>query len=512
MKGAEPALAGAALDSAATRARGVRGAGWRTLAIGASCASGVALAALRVKPQVWGDEGVWLSIGARLLRGDRLYVDVFDNKDPLFLYSYAAAMWVGGVRGPFVLEVIWLGVAALGMALALRALGVGVVAMLAGTLVYPFALTAGWYFPGATLMPALALAPVALWLWVRGSTIASGVVVVASMLFKLNLGLLVAAPMFALLVLGGEEAPRCRRALEWLAGALGALCAAALVLAGRGELHPYLDVIRYNLHYSNAGVNSGGVRAHIGVVREFFAASGKWQLPAAELSVVVLLLVAGVGWLRLGPSFKKVSVVAVGALGAAFVTLGTTAIFVEHLQLLAYPAALGAAMTVVGLRGLWKPLGAAAAAACVVFALWSSLKLEDLAELTIKTWTVKPVSVPGLALESTRRRVYPEGERVTYAVLGRNTEDGNAAFVDRTMDLSCRYFHQYPFYREAQLSETIDCARRAQPMLILVTSSLYDPMPGEPRWTAFVASVRRLLAAQYELVTELGMSQVWRRR
>ena len=49
-------------------------------------------------------------------------------------------------------------------------------------------------------------------------------------------------------------------------------------------------------------------------------------------------------------------------------------------------------------------------------------------------------------------------------------------------------------------------------MLVLVTTSLYDPMPGEPEWASFVSNARALLASRYQLVKEAGMSQVWKRR
>jgi len=485
---------------------------WKTAAIGGALAAAVFLAALRVKPQVWGDEGVWLSMAARLLDGDRLYVDVFDNKDPFFFYSYAGAFWVAGVRGPFALEVVWLGVATAGMALALRSLGAGVGAMLAGALVYPFALTAAWYTPGATMMPALALAPVALWLWARGSTFAAGAIVVVAALFKLNLSLVVVAPLVALLVLARDGESRRRSAARAAGGAVAAAASAALVLAARGELHPYLDLIHYNVQYSDAAVHGGGLRAHLEVIRVFFAASGKWQLPAAWLAAGLLLAVTVVGWARLGQTFRRVSATAVAALGGAFVTLALTAIFVVHLQMLAYPLALGAATLALGARDVARPLGVLTAAACVVFALWSSLKLEDLSQLTLRTWTTRPLSTPGLTLESARQQSFPGARRVTYAVFGRNTEDGHAAYVDSGMDLRCRYFHQYPFYRQGQLEETLACVRRERPMLILVTTSFYDPMPGEPEWESFVSDARALLAARYELVKKAGMSEVWKRK
>ena len=482
------------------------------VAVVSTLAATVLLAALRVHPQVWGDPGIWLSVAARLLNGDRLYADVFDNKDPFFFYSYAVALRVGGVRGPFSLEVVWLFVGTLGLAMALRALRVGTLAVVTGACVYPLALTASWYVPGATMVPALAIAPVALWLWVRGSTVAAGFLLVVAMLFKLNLGLVLAAPLVALLLLGGAEVSRRRLAAKTMSGAALALALTALLLGIRGELRPYLDTIAYNVHYSDAGVHEGGIRAHLSIVRVYFAAAGKWQLPLAALATAALLVVSAAGWRRLGPGFRRISAAAVATLVAAGATLATTAVFTVHLQLLAYPAALGCATLVVALRRVWRPSAVVVATVCIAFAVRASLGQEDLSALSASTWTTAPVSTPGTALEATRARLFPDVRRVPYAVFGRNTEDGHAAFLAQSMDLRCRYFHQYPFYRETQLRETIDCARQERPELILVTTSFYDPMPGYPAWEAFVADTRAMLRARYELVTREGMTEVWRLR
>jgi hypothetical protein len=483
-----------------------------TVAVLATLVAAVFLAALRVTPQTWGDPGVWLSVAARLLDGDRLYVDVFDNKDPFFFYSYAFALWIAGVRGPFALEVVWLAAGTAGLAMALRALRVGTLAMVTGSAVFPLALTASWYLPGATIVPAIAIAPVALWLWARGSTAMAGAFVVVSMLFKLNLGLVVAAPLLALLLVDAGSVSRRRRAIEGLCGVVVAVFATALLLAVRGELHPYLDTIAYNVHYSDAGVGGGGIRAHVDVVHDFFAGSGKWQLPGASIATLSLIVVTLGGWTRLGPVFRRLSAVALATMAAAFVTLAMTAIFAVHLQLLAYPISLACATFVVAVQRVLKPLAVVAAFACIGLAARASLGQLDMSALTVQTWTRAPVSVPGSALESTRARFFPRDPRVPYAVFGRNTEDGHAAFVASSMDLRCRYFHQYPFYRDTQLRETINCARREKPKLILVTTSFYDPMPGFPVWQSFVAETRDLLRVRYELVTKQGMSEVWRLR
>lgn len=328
------------------------------------------------------------------------------------------------------------------------------------------------------------------------------------MLLKLNLGLVVAAPLVVLLAFDDD---RRRRALQALGGIAIAMLLAALVLGIRGELHPYLDTIVYNVHYSDAGIHGGGVRARLEIIRVFFAASGKWQLPAAELATATLLVVAVAGWLRLERAFRRLSAIAVVTLAAAFATLASTAIFTVHLQLLAYPAALGTAMLVVAVKVFWKPLGVATAVLCVLFAVRASAEHDDLSMFSLRAWRAEPLSTPGLALESTRARFFAATDRVPYAVFGRNTEDGHAAFV-HGMDLRCRYFVQYPFYRKSQLAETLNCARRERPLLILLTTSFYDPMPGEPAWEAFVADTRAFLESRYELVMEQGMSQVWKRR
>lgn len=488
---------------------------WRlpvAVAVASTLTAAVLLAALRVTPQTWGDPGVWLSVAARLLDGDRLYVDVFDNKDPFFFYSYAFALRIAGVRGPFALEVVWLALGTAALAMALRALRVGTLATVTGAAVFPLALTASWYLPGATIVPAIAIAPVALWLWARGSAVVAGALVVVSMLFKLNLGLVVAAPLFALLVLEAAGVSRRRRAVEGMCGVAIAVVITALLLAARGELHPYLDTIAYNVHYSDAGVGGGGIRAHVDVIRVFFAGSGKWQLPGAALATASLVVVTLVGWRRLGAGFRRVSAAALATMLAALLTLAMTAIFTVQLQLLAYPISLACATFVVAFGKVGKPLGIVAAIVCVSFAARASLGQLDLSALSTSTWTKAPVSTPGTALESTRAHLFPIDRHVPYAVFGRNTEDGHAAFVARSMDLRCRYFHQYPFYRDTQLQETIDCARRERPRLILVTTSFYDRMPGHPAWQAFVSETRHLLRARYELVTQQGMSEVWRLR
>lgn len=478
---------------------------------------GLVLALVRGEPRVWGDSGVFLSVAARLLDGDRLYADVADNKDPLFYYTYAAALWVGGWRAPFALDGLWLAFAGIGMALMLRVLRAGPSAVVAGTVMYPLGLTAAWYETGASMLGGLALAPWVGWLWLRGSFGAFGATLGLAALFKANLALILVAPAAAALLLSPSDRPRLRRIAEAAVGLSAVIGGAAVFLAARGELGAYLEILAYNTYYSNAGLQSqggsGGALEHLELVREYFLASGKWQWPAAVIAVVGLFATAVVGWRRHGRSFQLLSAVAITTLIATVGTLALTALFGVHLQMLAYPATLAAA-TLISATSRWIDgrAGAVAAAVCVVFAAWTCLKNEDVSNLSLRAWSSPQVSTPGTTLEAARVRWYEGVDRVPYMVFGRNSEDAHAAFISDELTLACRWFHQYPFYSDEQFSETLECARSKRPMLVLVTQSFYDPMPDAPRWESFVSSAREFLEAGYEIVGEVGMSQVWKRR
>jgi hypothetical protein len=476
---------------------------------------GFALVLVRGEPVLASDQGVYLSVAARILDGDHLYSETIENKDPLFFYTYAAALWIGGWRGPFLLDGAWFALAALGLALLLRELRAPRPAVAAGFFVYPLALSGGWYLAGQTMLGALAVAPFAAWLWLRGRFTASGAALAVVMLLKLNLVAVAAAPIAALVLLG-EPAVRRVRAVGHAAAALaGTLGAAALVMALRGELRPYLDLVDYNVYYSSALLESQSfyarVEDHLNVVVTYFDGA-RWQRPAVVL-VLAGFCVAGVYVARAARS-TRVRLLAPGAaltLVAAVASLSLTAYWYHHVQVLAYPAALVAATLVSAAAIRLGPrAGVVASAACVGFALWTSLHNGD--RLGMSTaWTSSGGSVSSEALEEARMRYFGDAERVTYMAFGGNSENAHAVFISDRFDLACRWFHLYPHSTDDQLEETTECSRREDPMLILVTLGFFDTRAGGS-WRAFVSNARRLLDSEYELVvSKYPGFQVWKR-
>ena len=480
-------------------------------------ALGLALVLLRGDPYVAGDQGVFLSVAARMLDGDRLYAEVFDNKDPLFFYTYAGALWVGGWRGPFLLDAIWVGLAGVSVALLARAIGAPRSAVVASFFVYPLALTAGWYLVGLSMLAALAVVPFAPWFWLRGRFVSAGVVVALVTLLKLNLAPLALAPLGALLALGAPEEPRRRALAHGALGLGGALATATAFLGVRGELGGYLGAITHNVHYSSARTTADGTvgRAleHLRVGWDFFYRAGRWQAPLAVLVLVAFAVAVGLAWARGTRAERRLGAVAAATLVAAFVVIALTAYWWEHLQLLACPATLVAASLIWRADASFgRRSGAIAATIVTLFAGWSTLKADASRDLS-PVWTARVISPGAIALERARERFQPDARHVTYMVLGSNSEGGHAAFIGPEFDLACRYFNLYFFSRGEQFDDTLACAARESPTFVLVTLGFFEPAGDVPEWNAFVRRSRRFLEARYELVErEHPGVQVWKRR
>ena len=478
-------------------------------------ALGPLLALLRGEPRWNGDQGVFLSIAARMLDGDRLYADVIDNKEPLFFYAHAGALWIGGWKAPAALDGLWLALAALSIGLLLDRLGAPGPAVVAGFVSYPAALVAGWYEPGLTMLAGLVVAPFAAWLWVRGSFVLSGVALATALSFKLSIALVAIAPLVALVALGSPAGPRLRHGLRALGGFALASVAVSAFLAARGELRGFLEVLEYDLTYPDTAQEvqgkSDGIGSHLDVTRQFFLASGRWQFPAALLLVAALAVAAVLGRRRGGRSFVLLAGLATATLVAALVTLALTAIWVHHLQMLALPAALaGATLVAFAATSLGQRAGVVAAAACVAFALWVPLQ-EELDTFPTSAWAGPPYSTGAELLEEARVRFYPNSEEIPYVVFGSNSDNAHAAFIDDAFDLACRWFHLYPHSSREQLAETIECAHSRSPELALVTVGFFEPRGPLVDWNAFVADVGALLRERYELVDDRERFQVWRK-
>lgn len=489
-----------------------------------------ALVIVRGRPTVRSDAGIFLSVAARLIHGDRLYSGVWDNKPPFFYYAHALALDVAGWRGPFLIDVLWISVASISIWLLLAVARASTWARAVGMVVYPLLLTGAWYYAGYSELPPLALAPVLAWLWLRGNPAAAGALLGVVAFFRPDYGFVLVALIVAPSVVRATEMAALRRnALRLLIGFVAAAAASVTVLAARGELTAYVDTMRANIGYPNqALVRLGerpGVPGHVAVVARTLAHDRlRGALFALVVSALCVLLVAAIrGRSRGRSAFKRADVTTVltgflvGTAVATAVTLALTALWDHNLELIALPATFATCLLAerldAAMRSGIRKIGAIVATAAVCTIAFGGLYSPESGR-PFSDWWRTPRSVSAVALDEEAAKVRSSGA-VTYARLGENTDEAHAEFIDKRLELACPLFHQYTF--SSNLDQALACIRNRRPELLLVGPSFVAYRRATTqRWDAFVSDSRRLLRARYlsalAMPDEGGKVEVWRRR
>ncbi len=489
---------------------------WRAyLAVGgAGLGLGVVLVLLRGRPSVESDAGIFLSVAGRLLAGDHLYRDVFDNKDPLFFYTFAAAL-AGDWRLPFLLDALWLALGGAGIAALLRALGSSRLVAAIGLVAYPLLLTGAYYYAGYSMLPALGLAPLVSWLWARRRFVTSGALLGIATLYKASLLLVVASGPLALLAVALPEGRR--QGAGRAAGGLAAVLAvAAALLAGRGELGAYRRVLVDNVFYSSDVLRATGRPQ--GLYGHLWSLAGVTDNSLAIAVVFAAGAAVAAAGLRRGrrgeggappAALRALSGLLLATGSATAATLAATAVWDHHAQMLAFPGVVLVALLATAAERLQPlPLRLAAMLAAVALPVWALGGLSSAPGLAIgESWGSEGRSRAAIALEEARAALLPDVPRVTYAVLGTNNEQAHAAFLHGDWRLACPRFHQYPFSRH--LDEVLACIRRRRPKLILVSYPFARRRDARTSWDVFVDGAARLLATSYRPVAGSEGIGVW---
>lgn len=443
----------------------------------------------RIIPGTRSDRGIFVSVAERLLAGDVLYLEVFDNKDPLFYYFLA----LGRAISPYadiVLELLWIVAAGIAVYVMTRKLGCDApAALFAAFGLTPLILTGGLYRTGYTHLPGTALV-----LLVMAATVSKRFAAAGSLLAVLAFLKLVMLPIALLLILTVIGLRKEWRALVPGSAAF-ALCVAALagLLHARQELIPYLGAQMGNVSYSQ------------GVVLE-----DRWGSFAGHLirsssidAVVIVVAIAGaILWVlarnREGrtPVERRGLVLwacAGSALVGAFVVLGLTGLWDHHGQVLYVPAILVGVGAVHRFQPSFNvrsilPVAALVGLAVVLSGPSAPLRYGGAALVTgpRALAALNDVSAEARAVLS----VAPSG---TYARLGANDDDGHAYGL-RDWKLVCPRFQQYAFDGAEVLKSVAECLPKADVVLV---SPAAGPKVGDSTWNAYWAEVESTLQEGY---------------
>lgn len=469
-------------------------------------AAGLVVLGVRLIPVAEGDRAIFEAVGDGLRAGQRLYAEVYDNKDPLFFYAVALQRTLGP-SGGWLFEAGCLGLAGWSLAGLMRWVN-GTPNLrqewLSGVL-GALLLTGGFWWAGQPQLPASALLLLGLLLICRGRPAAAGVVIVLMSSFKL-ITLPVGLVMAALLCPAG---PRLRPYLRFGGGAAAGGGLIALILFGRGELMAYGHTLTHNLLYSQ------GLLIQPGNVVDVTASHIRTLFLSGKNNVLMLLALGTAAAILLNAmrdsSERRARLARAGLAGLACAAVVTTVtgLWAGHLQLL-YPTQC---LALVLLVQSWQPRIRWQKAVWIPSLLLITAFLSGTLDLSPTYW-LKPAQIkdrfarlqqPSME-ELALTRAFPEGQAPSFARLG-----SNGARIPVGLDgsqLTCPDFHQYGFYSEERLQVILKCARQSPVLLVSSDFKAWDVIPQwlpaeaqvlviQNRWNRFVDQAEQVLLERF---------------
>lgn len=455
--------------------------------------------ALRTIPVPAVDYGMFVTVAERLKAGDRLYVDVYENKDPFFHYTLALGRTLTPYAG-WILEVLWLLAASTaGFSIARRAGIAFRTSVILGYIAVPVMMTGYTYWAGVSHIPGVALTLVSLALALRRRSIPAGAVAGALLFFKL-----VMFPIGVLLVAVPFIVTRQWRRLAQAAGASVAVILAGITLMlARGEFGAYLAALRDNAVYAGSMESATGLGAALEHVQKVLVPNNLLIVVAASGLVLIVVLM---NHSILRPSADPVGATllwsAVGALALALAALSQTGLWIHHAQIL-LPSAV-VALVLFMARGPAYCRGWSAAA------IWTAIALAiPLSGVPSPRAYVTPVEYArAIIWEQTQlapaaELILQTGPPTTFARIG----GGNDAGLGRGLGdwtLACRLFGQSTITSPTLLEETLECLPTAN--VVFVDT---DAVGGTTNsaWDTFIRGVDDLMARDYTCALD-GASRI----
>jgi hypothetical protein len=461
----------------------------------------------RLIPQPLSDRGIFISVAERLLSGDKLYADVYDNKDPLFYYMVALQR----LAGPLTEYLFELSMVVLsGTCAYLIASGLSVsisAAALVGCVAIPLVSTGPFYYAGDTQLPATALALLACGLFMRNRPLAAGIVMSMIVFTKL-----IVAPLpvvFCVTYAWIKETPSAmlglakRVALGFVSFTLVFL----LFLHLRDGLRPFIDTQILNVQYSRSNLvdNSGLVSSVATHFYTMFLSGRRNVTLALSATACAIGLLVTMRRTALGIEWLAFSYSVIVTLVCSVLVLAVTGLWNRHVQTMYFVDSLIIiCVTGLVLDRLRSKLVASGAIVLLSALLSGSTDVRDyLADPREFRQKLLAIRVPSDETLGLIRETGPAG----YARIGLNDDNGHA-FLLTKYHLVCRDFHQYYFYDKERLARILNCAARAPFLIVSGSVSKWDTAPEwlppysnreslTKTWNEYVDNVEAMLSRDF---------------
>lgn len=413
------------------------------------------------------DGGLFLSIVGGMERGLTLYSEVFEIKDPVYFGAMFGANQIAPA-GPFVMDWLWLPIAAVGGWLLARAVTTPDRALFVGLVGVPLVLVGPFYAPGLTNTPGTALILLGLGLVINRWGIAGGVALGLLLFTKALVWPLGVVPVIVLLFFAAWR----RTALRAVISGVITIAASALLLLLLGILGPYIEVLRWNSAYSFTIMEYFGYESsfsgHFARLADQWSAAG-WVAAAAILVVTLALVVrwmAGGSWRTPERSVLTIwlALLVVGTIGI----IGLSYIWQHHGQLIYLPAAVAVVAVAAMLPDRWPFVVAVPIVLVVAWIVgaWGTPsdgwnRVQTAREVFPARWAeIDEVPKDARLLSTVPRSDF------TYARLGTNDERGYLLAARPDATLACPQFHLYDFSPDQDFADMLECIQDVDVILM----------------------------------------------
>jgi hypothetical protein len=430
-----------------------------------------------------GDRGVFASMGERIAAGDILYVDVWDNKEPLFFLTIGAGRLLSPTMD-VILELAWIFMASLAIYQIMRKLqGSRLMAVLAGFGGTPLIVTGGTYAAGFSHLPATTIFLGIIALAVHRKWVAVGALIVVLAGFKL-----IVVPVAILGLIPLLAGSHWRNSFLRVASGVAATgVALTLLLTWRGEFIGFINLIRSNIGYSQSSIADAYDVPILKHIEPVFSQSTVITVCAALIIVTLVYIV--------NPHVNRAFRATVGlSLLGAFIVTAITGLWEHHGQLFYGPAALALALLFGSIASLSIPR-----MANVLLVMLVSFVLAAMPSLRAVMDTVLsgPTRFHDLSrVAQPTQDLLDIAQSGTYQRLGMNTDDSHAYGL-QNFDLNCYQFVQYTYDLQETLNYIPACLPTTGYVLVDRGFTMRD---GSPTWNEFVRKSEMVLSTDFNCI------------
>lgn len=446
--------------------------------------------AFRAMPIPTADFGMFATVADRLRAGDRLYVDVFENKDPFAHYLLAIAR-APSPLGAWLLHVLYLALASAAVVRLAREAGcTRRLAVLVGLVGAPIVLTGAAFGAGTSHMIGIALCLWLVALSVNKQAFASGLLLGLIPFFKIvmvPIAFMIVAYDF---VISKESRQQWRR-FGW--GFATALVLCGGLVAARGEFVPWMNALIWNAGYSSALGPESGVPAILFHLQSVL-------VPVVQVILVSAALLGVTGWILRNQSrqrgwdreTRRLQYLVVLTFLSGLVIVAASGLWPHHSLVFMVPVLICFVLFASGLASSFSFSPGAVGSAIVMAAIVLSGLPGIRAYLDPIIYTRANIGVY-FAESSETALIKSTGSPTTYARVG-GGDGPNHAYGLNEWELACPFFTQFVWESTEVLDATLNCLPEAD--VVLIEAGL-KRNTGEPAWDAFVESVDALLLRDY---------------